>query len=327
MNVQTREHDGTPARNFGAYRLKRNLLARSYVGVMATHAQDGPAGDNGTVGIDATFLLLENLRVQGFVARSGSSDEPGGGWAAVPLWIEWDSDRFGVDVQQLIVEREFRPDIGFVGRTDIRRQRLNARYSPRPQMRWIRQVEVAAGLEYLSDIEWALQTRDQTIGFALDLESGDSAEIDHTWNLEQQNEPFRVAGRIVVPPGRYRNSGFSLQFRPYNGRPVAGLFSAASENFWGGRRTSFEANPGVRWADWFLTDFGYEIERVSLPGGSFTSHIVQGRVDLNVTNEWLSSTTLQYSALDEEWGLNVRLNYIYRSGDDLFVVVRRALTP
>lgn len=59
----------------------------------------------------------------------------------------------------------------------------------------------------------------------------------------------------------------------------------AREAFWGGERTSVEFEPGVRWADWFLTDFGYEVEQVSLPGGSFISHIVEGRIDVNVTNE------------------------------------------
>ena len=58
----------------------------------------------------------------------------------------------------------------------------------------------------------------------------------------------------------------------------------------------------ARWANWFLTDFGYEVEQVSLPGGSFISHIVDGRIDANVTNEWLSSATLQYNDLEDEGG-------------------------
>ena len=30
------------------------------------------------------------------------------------------------------------------------------------------------------------------------------------WNLERLNEPFRLGGQILVPPGVYRNSGFEL---------------------------------------------------------------------------------------------------------------------
>ena len=326
MNVQEREHQQIPGRNFGAYRMKRNLFARSYVGAMATYVQQRGAGHSGTVGIDANFLFLENLRLQGFVVRSESDERSGDGWAAVPFWLEWDSDRLGFEVQQLIVESTFRADAGFVGRTDIRRHVVNTRYSPRPRVSWVRQLEFGANLEYLTDFEWSLQTRDQSIGFRMDLESGDAAEVEYTWNLERLNEPFRVGGQILVPPGVYRNSGFSFQFHPYRGRPVAGFFRVARGDFWGGERTSVEIQPGVRWADWFLTDFGYEVEQVSVPGGSFISHIVDTRIDVNVTNEWLWSTTLQYNDLDDEWGVHFRLNYIYRTGDDVFVVVRRART-
>ena len=50
-------------------------------------------------------------------------------------------------------------------------------------------------------------------------------------------------------------------------------------------------------------------------------------IHLNFTNEWLTSTTLQYSSLDEEWGLNFRLNYIYRTGDDVFFIVNQIRSP
>jgi len=55
--------------------------------------------------------------------------------------------------------------------------------------------------------------------------------------------------------------------------------------------------------------------------------VVNAIIHLNFTNEWLTSTTLQYSSLDEEWGLNFRLNYIYRTGDDVFFIVNQVRTP
>ena len=34
----------------------------------------------------------------------------------------------------------------------------------------------------------------------------------------------------------------------------------------------------------------------------------------------------KYNHLDKEWGLNLRLNYIYRPGDDIFLVFNRTMT-
>ena len=47
-----------------------------------------------------------------------------------------------------------------------------------------------------------------------------------------------------------------------------------------------------------------------------------------VRPSWLTSTTVQYNNADSLWGFNARLNYIFRPGDDLFVVYnegRRAI--
>ena len=82
----------------------------------------------------------------------------------------------------------------------------------------------------------------------------------------------------------------------------------------------------MRWSDQFLTEFEYKLEKVVLSQGAFTSHVANGRFDLNFTNQWLTSLTLQYNHLDKEWGLNFRLNYIYRPGDDIFLVFNRTMT-
>lgn len=85
--------------------------------------------------------------------------------------------------------------------------------------------------------------------------------------------------------------------------------------------------PNIRWSDHFLSEVDYEVEKVSLPGGDFTSHLVNGRFHWNWSNQWLTSTTVQYSNLDDLWGINVRLNYIYRTGDDLFVIFNNIRSP
>ncbi|MBI4483070.1 MAG: carbohydrate binding family 9 domain-containing protein [Acidobacteria bacterium] len=324
MNVSTRDHQGIPGQNFGAYRAKRTLFARSYVGAMATHVTADSAGDNATLGLDANFRFLENLQFQSFVVRSQSSGQGGDGWSAAPFWLRWDSDRFLAEAQHLIVEPTFNPAAGFLSRSDMRRSTLGFEFKPRPQSEWLRQLVFGAGIEYLTDLEGTLRTRDQSVSLEAKMESGDALEFRYTKNMERQDEPFRLAGRFRVPPGVYRNDQLSWQFRPYDGRNISGFFRLSWEDFWGGERLTADFNPEVRWSDRFITELGYELERVSLPEAKFVSHILEGKFQLNFTNQWLTSTTLQYNHLDNEWGLNARLNYIYRPGDDLFVVFNRS---
>lgn len=326
MNAQTREHEGTPGTNYGAYRVRKNLFARSYVGAMGTHLQNRSEGNNATFGVDANFIFLENLQFQGFVVKSESTGDSGNGWATVPFWLTWDTDRFSAQARHLIVEEDFNAELGFVSRSDIRKSSLGLGFSPRPGAEWLRQLEFSSDLEYLTDIKGTLQSREQSVGFELDLESGDAFGFEYERNLEQEDEGFNLAGRIPVPAGTYRNDEFSLQVRPYGGRRVSGFFQISREDFWGGKKTSLNLGPEMRWSDQFLTEFEYKLEKVVLPQGAFTSHVAKGRLDLNFTNQWLTSTTLQYNHLDKEWGLNFRLNYIYRPGDDIFLVFNRSRT-
>ena len=54
--------------------------------------------------------------------------------------------------------------------------------------------------------------------------------------------------------------------------------------------------------------------------GAFTDHVINTRINYNFNNQWLTSTFLQYNSTDSFWGFNFRLNYIFRPGDDLFIV-------
>lgn len=53
---------------------------------------------------------------------------------------------------------------------------------------------------------------------------------------------------------------------------------------------------------------------------------VNSRFDVNSSNRWLTATTVQYNHVDEEGGLNLHLNYIYRTGDDIFFIFSRSVT-
>jgi len=47
-------------------------------------------------------------------------------------------------------------------------------------------------------------------------------------------------------------------------------------------------------------------------------------INYNFTNNWLTSTILQYDNLSDRFLVNFRLNWIYRPGDDLFVVFNQS---
>ena len=64
----------------------------------------------------------------------------------------------------------------------------------------------------------------------------------------------------------------------------------------------------------------HEYNSVSLPGGSFVAQVINSRINYNFTSKLLTSAAIQYDNVSEEFLVNFRLNYIYRPGDDFFIV-------
>ncbi len=58
------------------------------------------------------------------------------------------------------------------------------------------------------------------------------------------------------------------------------------------------------------------------PQERFTSHIVNAGVNYSLSTQIITSTTLQYNNTAQVKAFNFRFNYIYRPGDDLFIVYR-----
>ena len=99
---------------------------------------------------------------------------------------------------------------------------------------------------------------------------------------------------------------------------------AGGGDFYGGTRVrSADARPGGRRRR-LSFEAAYEFNDVDLPQGAFTTHVVNARMNVNLSNRWLTTTLPSTTARRSGTSLYVRLNYIYRPGDDLFVVFNQS---
>ncbi len=322
INAQTDDFEGTPGSNFTVARVRKKLLSRSVVGAMVTHRQSGQQDDyNRTFGVDGNFVFFKNLHLESFFAGSQTPGLEENTWIARHLKIAWETDFLSTSAEHTIVGRNFNAEMGFVPRKDMNNTLFEFEISPRPQSEWIRQFDLGAELRYITNQDDVLETREQEVQFGVAFESGDVVVFSYTKILEFLVEGFRLRGRIPVPPGSYRSHNFQLQFRPFRGRKVSGFFQFQREvDFWDGERTTLNLNPSIKWSKNLSFDIQYRLDDVVLPGGEFSSSVSNIGINYNFTNNWLTTTTLQYDNLSDLFNIHFRLNYIYRPGDDLFVV-------
>jgi hypothetical protein len=171
------------ATNFSAVRIKRDLFRRSNIGVLYTRRADtvDAAGAGDTLGVDGLFSASRNLNITGSVARTRTPGLRGGDTSHLAR-LNYNADRYGLQVEQLAVGRHFNPQAGFVRRTDFRREFAQARFSPRPAptyLKGVRRFIYQGNLEYVEDGAGTVEARGTEATFAMELQNSDRLTVVH----------------------------------------------------------------------------------------------------------------------------------------------------
>jgi hypothetical protein len=325
LNIQTDRDaaSGSPSTNFSVVRVKRDLLRRSSVGVLATarsDAQGGP-GTNAAYGIDGTFGFFNDLTLNTYWARTRTEGMDGDD-ISYRAQLDYAGDRYGVQLERLAVGDRFNPEVGFLRRDDMRKSFGQFRFSPRPRgMGVVRKYSWMGSLAYIENGAGRLETRQQSGEFAVEFQNSDRFNLTYTDNYEFLPRPFEIARGVTLPVGGYSfdvlQAGLSLgQQRKLSGNLVAEVGS-----FFNGRRTSLSFTRGrLNVVPPFSVEPSYSINWVDLEEGAFTTHLVGSRLTYTMTPLMFASALVQYSSASNAVAANLRMRWEYRPGSELFVV-------
>lgn len=326
LDVQTGQHDATDGSNYLVFRAKRNVLARSNIGVFASSRQASAADHNRVIGGDVNFTLFKNTDIQGFLAKSSTPGIRGNDYTGRAKY-NWFTDLHEIFLEHLYIGPAFKHDVGFVRRTGIQRSDAAYIWQPRPRRWHIRNFVFRNELVYTTDVHGALLGREQISQWTTRFLSDDATRVNTTHTFDRVERAFEIARGVFVPGGDY---GFRDTWLEYEGsakRLVSGRVRYGHGDFYGGRRSYVQLGPAFRPAPLVSVEAAYEYNDVALPQGAFTTHVVNGRVNVNVTNKWLTTTLAQYDSASSRTVLFFRLNYIFRPGDNLFFVFNQTTQP
>ena len=350
LNVQTdREQDlGVPESNYSVARVKRNILARSFIGGFLLNRESGGTGDdfNRVYGMDATFVFHRFLTVSTLWAKSDEADKK----LADKDWVSngnvrWESDFLLAGMEFMFVEPNFRDDLGFTARRNMRRFTPQIGFNPRPKSGFIRQISTRAQFDYMTDRQWNLLAKRNHFTFRMEFQSGDSIGATPHYREERfarprtlrerdvEPEPVKNPGvilrvpEIVVPPGVYGWWYTRISYNANPARRLSGSFSIEpSPGYFGGDLFEWSFSPRLKVSNNLSLNLQYTINNGTFDDAAsgkvveFQDHLLNFKVNYNFNNRWLTTTTIQYNNADSFSGVNFRLNYIFRPGDDFFLV-------
>ena len=313
--------------NFTVVRLRRDLLRRSSVGAMFTNRSVSRVapGSSQAYGVDGTFAFFENVSLITYLAQTRlPSPEYRGKDLSYQGKFEYAADRYGFQVDHLVVEDNFLPEVGFLRRDNFRRTFSAARFSPRPRsIRSVRQFSLEGSFDYIATAdENQLETRQSIVSFQTEFETSDMLTFRATDNYEMLVQPFTPPGSdFSIPVGGYRFADGEVSYSIGQQRRVNGTVAVRYGEYFGGDLTSVELRQGrIAVLPQMSIEPTISFNWVDTPYGAFQTNLAVTRVNYAFNPRMFFSGLLQYNSASNSFGSNLRLRWEYSPGSELFVV-------
>ncbi len=325
MNIRTGEDpaSNTPATDFTVMRVKRDVLRRSTVGAIFTDRSQSVTGrgSNQALGVDAAFNFYQNVNLGAYYARTSTAGLRGDD-ASYQAQFDYGGDRYGAQAEYLVVGAHFNPEVGLVRRDDFKRTFTSLRFSPRPRsIAAIRKLTWEGSLEYIENGEGALETRQQTGFFNVELENSDQFKLTGTREYELLVQPFAIASGVTIAPGGYSFANVEAAYSLGQQRRASGTVSVQTGHFYDGTITALTVSSArVSVTHQLSVEPSVTVDRVRLSAGDFTTRLAVARTDFAFTPRMFASTLLQYNVGEHTFSSNLRFRWEYRPGSELFVV-------
>ena len=323
LNVKTGDSAFGEGSNHSVLRWRQDVLERSSIGVIGINVE-GPGGDfNRVYGTDANFQF-GNFNFAGFAVQSEDGRSEGRSWAGRAR-ADYNSDLVEVTGDVIRIEPDFRNDLGFILRRNVLFQRYDGQIKPRPAgIPWLRQVRFVGHHQTFHDLDGRLISQRNFFDVRSELESGDTFIFSFERKFERLDFPLRLHPDVAIPPGEYTFRGLFAGIFTNAARKVSLSTFIEVGEFYDGDR--FSATPAVtiRFSENFTLRPELSYNKVDLPAGAFTSNIARMRAELSFSDRLLTDALAQYNSVSQEFEMFARLRYIYRIGDNVYLVYRQA---
>lgn len=323
INIQTGESEDGISRptNFSVLRVRRDVLKRGSVGVLATSRDVSAVGGGSSqvVGVDAGLAFRNSWTMDGAYVRSLSSRGQGEGtsyWSRVDFAV----DRYGAQYEHLFVGPGFTPEVGFLRRLDFRRNFGQVRFSPRLTRTRLRQVHNEVSLDYVTNPVGDLETRVLEVSSRGDFRGGDNFEVKYLRDFERLVRPFQVATGVTIPVGGYTFQEVQSSFNFGPQRTLAGRVGLTRGQFFDGDRTEVSYSGRVEATGSLMFEPAVSVNWVELPYGNFRNTVARTRATYTLSPRSFVGALVQYASATHTVSANVRFRWEYQPGSDLFVV-------
>ena len=290
---------------------------------MATDKQSGNPLDpyNRSGGIDAKFVLFQNLNLRGYYAKSWTRGLDGDN-ASFGGRLTYANNWFNIYAGHGVSEKNFNPEMGFVTFADDKPTIFQANWTPRPHALNIRQLQLGVFAFHHPNNEDQLIAKEWSPSLTVLFNNGaeiDSIPRDSFYNLLLQ--PLHLYKNISIPVGGYSYIQHSVTYTSSGNHRITYTGNLVWGDYYTGTVKSATATAQYRPNAHLALALNNTLNVFRLPQGNFSIELAGLQVSyafnrfLNLTT-FLQEDTSQLQAASA----NIRLRYTFRPDSDLYVI-------
>jgi hypothetical protein len=324
LNMQTDDFEGTtttPAENFTAARLKRNVFGKSDVGVLFLNRETTGGGDayNRTWGADANIRLFDVMVINSYLAATqapgGTSDGTAGRVSIAWRDRMWDASTFFKRVDDT-----FDPGMGFIRRRAMEHSYATFGVHPRPNISHVQELNPYVEVDYITNLDRVLETRTLTAGLVVLLQPDGQFDVEVRDQFERIPRAFEIFPGDTVFAGAYSWREATAGYTTSGARALSGNVRVTTGDFYDGSRTSVALGSVWRPRYDVLMELSLQRNQVELPRGSFDADVAGLRLRYSWSTALFGSAFVQYNAESKQLVTNARVNLRYAPMSDVFLV-------
>ncbi len=329
LHVRTGEDESFTSEDFTVARVKRRILAQSYLGAIYTRRDpllDGSQARH-TTGLDmslstSSFRGSQNLEAAAWFLNA-TRPEGSHGNSAFGATIDYPNDRLYARLDATEIQEHFDPSIGFVRRKNFRKYSPTIGFQPRPQdSRYVRQYSFASNLDFMTDLDNDLLTRlIDVMPIRVNFQSQDNFNINIVQYRERLDTPFAISPAITLPLGAvYDFTRYRIFISTAQRRMIAINHRFETGGFYSGTRTERQVNLSVRLRPGLFLFLNGQWNDIKLPEGNFKTTLYRFTGETQFSPFMSLVHNIQYDSQSGVLGWQSRFRWILTPGNDLYLV-------
>ena len=337
LNIQTKNDSENEigGNNNTVLALQQKVFSRSNVSFLFINRQDTSNKDfiiaeekyNRVVGIDYNLANIDNSWNGKFYAHKSFTPNLDSKNYSTGARLDYSSKKWRFRTSGLYIGENFKSDLGFIRRTDIFKIDPKAEYLLFPKQGKINRHNFNVVPIIVWKPELNFQLADYNIISSWNAEFNNTSRISVSiFNryiyLFEEFDPSFSDGLALAMNTDYTFSSIEFNLQTDTRKPFSFKIKPSMGQFFNGFKYTFDTEINYRVQPKFLFSIRARYDKIELPKPYSNNNIwlVSPKINITFTKFLYWSTLVQYSSLQENLGINSRLQWRFAPLSDLFLV-------